>query len=86
MKLLNQMVLKLPDVSNLKSLLVLCNEGGEANFFDNITFLTSGTLLHRHSRNAATRGPSSRRSGTTSFPKFRVGAVKSNLCILLFVA
>ncbi|CAI8591809.1 unnamed protein product [Vicia faba] len=30
------MALKLPDVSNLKSLIVLCNEDGEANFFDNI--------------------------------------------------
>ncbi|CAK8567091.1 unnamed protein product [Lathyrus sativus] len=37
MKLLSQMALKLPDVSNLKSLTVLCNEDGEANFFDNIT-------------------------------------------------
>lgn len=37
MKLLNQMVLKLPDVSNLKSLAALCNEDGEANFFDDIT-------------------------------------------------
>ncbi|CAI8600436.1 unnamed protein product [Vicia faba] len=36
MKLLSQMALKLPDVSNLKSLTVLCNEDGEANFFDNI--------------------------------------------------
>ncbi|KAJ1406609.1 Down-regulated-in-metastasis protein [Sesbania bispinosa] len=29
MKLLNQMILKLPDVSNLKSLVVLCDEDGE---------------------------------------------------------
>ncbi|KAL2955225.1 hypothetical protein AAZX31_18G015600 [Glycine max] len=36
-KLLHQMVLKLPEVSNLKSLMVLCNEDGEVNFFDNIT-------------------------------------------------
>ncbi|XP_058732408.1 U3 small nucleolar RNA-associated protein 20-like isoform X2 [Vicia villosa] len=37
MKLLSQMALKLPDVSNLKSLSVLCNEDSKANFFDNIT-------------------------------------------------
>ncbi|KAJ1404603.1 Down-regulated-in-metastasis protein [Sesbania bispinosa] len=37
MKLLNQMILKLPDVSNLKSLVVLCDEDGEVNFFDSIT-------------------------------------------------
>ncbi|KAL5061396.1 hypothetical protein RYX36_033000 [Vicia faba] len=37
MKLLSQMALKLPDVSNLKSLTVLCNEDSKANFFDNIT-------------------------------------------------
>ncbi|XP_027937625.1 small subunit processome component 20 homolog isoform X2 [Vigna unguiculata] len=36
-KLLHQMVLKLPEVSNLKSLMVLCNEDGEAVFFDNIS-------------------------------------------------
>ncbi|KAK7331456.1 hypothetical protein VNO77_25681 [Canavalia gladiata] len=36
-KLLHQMVLKLPEVSNLKSLVVMCNEDGEVNFFDNIT-------------------------------------------------
>ncbi|RHN69146.1 hypothetical protein MtrunA17_Chr3g0121561 [Medicago truncatula] len=36
MKLLSQMALKVPDVSNLKSLIVLCNEDGEADFFDNI--------------------------------------------------
>ncbi|XP_020226475.1 small subunit processome component 20 homolog isoform X2 [Cajanus cajan] len=36
-KLLHQMVLKLPEVANLKSLMVLCNEDGEVNFFDNIT-------------------------------------------------
>jgi len=36
MKLLSQMALKVPDVSNLKSLTVLCNEDGEADFFDNI--------------------------------------------------
>ncbi|XP_058787152.1 uncharacterized protein LOC131661580 [Vicia villosa] len=36
MKLLSQMALKLPDVSNLKSLTVLCNEDGESIFFDNI--------------------------------------------------
>lgn len=34
---LHQMVLKLPEVSNLKSLTVLCTEDGEVNFFDNIT-------------------------------------------------
>ncbi|RDY00034.1 Small subunit processome component 20-like protein, partial [Mucuna pruriens] len=38
-KLLHQMVLKLPEVSSLKSLMVLCNEDGEVNFFDNITDL-----------------------------------------------
>ncbi|KAL2332603.1 hypothetical protein Fmac_013816 [Flemingia macrophylla] len=37
LKLLHQMVLKLPEVSNLKSLMVLCKEDGEVNFFDNIT-------------------------------------------------
>lgn len=31
------MVLKLPEVSNLKSLMALCNEDGEAVFFDNIS-------------------------------------------------
>ena len=36
-KLLHQMVLKLPEVSNLKSLAVLGNEDGEVNFFDDIT-------------------------------------------------
>ncbi|XP_027334628.1 small subunit processome component 20 homolog isoform X2 [Abrus precatorius] len=36
-KLLHQMVLKLPEVSKLKSLMVMCNEDGEVNFFDNIT-------------------------------------------------
>ncbi|XP_047154008.1 small subunit processome component 20 homolog isoform X2 [Vigna umbellata] len=36
-KLLHQMVLKLPEVSNLKSLMALCNEDGEAVFFDNIS-------------------------------------------------
>lgn len=36
-KLLHQMVLKLPEVSNLKSLMVLCNEDGEEIFFDNIS-------------------------------------------------
>ncbi|CAJ1855344.1 unnamed protein product [Sphenostylis stenocarpa] len=35
--LLHQMVLRLPEVSNLKSLMVLCNEDGEVNFFDNIS-------------------------------------------------
>ncbi|CAL0327253.1 unnamed protein product [Lupinus luteus] len=35
-RLLHQMVLKLPGVSNLKSLTVLCNEDSEVNFFDNI--------------------------------------------------
>ncbi|KAE9587003.1 hypothetical protein Lalb_Chr23g0269101 [Lupinus albus] len=35
-RLLHQMVLKLPDVSNLKSLTVLCNEDSEVNFFDTI--------------------------------------------------
>lgn len=35
-KLLNQMVLKLPNISNLKSLIVLRNEDGEVNFFDDI--------------------------------------------------
>jgi len=36
-KLLHQMVLKLPEVSNLKSLVVLCNEDGEEFFFDSIS-------------------------------------------------
>ncbi|XP_004492742.1 uncharacterized protein [Cicer arietinum] len=36
MKLLSLMALKLPDVSNLKSLTVLCNEEGETIFFDDI--------------------------------------------------
>jgi hypothetical protein len=37
MKLLSQMVSKLPNVSNLESLKILHTEDGEANFFDNIT-------------------------------------------------
>ncbi|KAL5069505.1 hypothetical protein RYX36_020392 [Vicia faba] len=48
MKLLSQMALKLPDVSNLKSLTVLCNEDGEANFFDNIAdpvFITEKVFM-----------------------------------------
>ncbi|XP_061369187.1 uncharacterized protein LOC133312060 isoform X1 [Gastrolobium bilobum] len=36
-KLLHQMVLKLPEVLNLKSLMVLFNEDGEVTFFDNLT-------------------------------------------------
>ncbi|XP_045811204.1 small subunit processome component 20 homolog isoform X1 [Trifolium pratense] len=37
MKLLSQIASKLPDVLNLKSLEVLCNDDSEANFFDNIS-------------------------------------------------
>ncbi|XP_057754877.1 uncharacterized protein LOC130974144 isoform X1 [Arachis stenosperma] len=37
LKLLHQMVLKLPEVSNLKSLTVLCHESDEVNFFEDIT-------------------------------------------------
>lgn len=37
MNFLHQMALKLPVVSNLKSLKVLCTEDGEVNFFDDIT-------------------------------------------------
>lgn len=35
-KLLRQMVLKLPEVSNLKSLVALCSEDAEVDFFNNI--------------------------------------------------
>ncbi|CAL0335761.1 unnamed protein product [Lupinus luteus] len=41
--LLHQMVLKLPEVSNLKSLTVLCNEDSEVIFFDNI----ADSVIHK---------------------------------------
>ncbi|CAL0335754.1 unnamed protein product [Lupinus luteus] len=46
--LLHQMVLKLPEVSNLKSLTVLCNEDSEVIFFDNIAdsvFITEKVFM-----------------------------------------
>lgn len=35
-KLLRQMVLKLPEVLNLRSLMALCSEDAEVDFFNNI--------------------------------------------------
>ncbi|XP_028759690.1 small subunit processome component 20 homolog isoform X2 [Neltuma alba] len=73
-KLLRQMVLKLPEVSNLKSLVALCSEDAEVDFFNNIV----DPKMHRRVRAL------SRFRNVISANKMSEGIIKKVFLPLLF--